>query len=138
MVTTVPREELYPSQLYISARKMRDVVEWFDFDDPTHDPIPTYAIDGTLTLLDGHTRAFVACLGGIDSLRIQELDDSDMEELNLELYRECLDWCQNEGVTDLSDFVGRVVSDTTYKAKWIDRCHFSPRYDSFPKLFLYI
>ncbi|PSQ03009.1 histone acetyltransferase [Halobacteriales archaeon QS_5_68_33] len=129
MVTTVPCDELHPSQLYISAQKMRDVVEWFDFDDPAHDALPTYILDGDLTLLDGHTRAFVAYLGGVDSLRIQELDDSDTEELNLELYRECLDWCQEEGVTDLSNLVGRVVSHTTYETKWIDRCHSSPHYE---------
>lgn len=129
MATTIPCGDLHPSQLYISAQKMRDVMEWFDFDDPALDPIPTYVFDGNLTLLDGHTRAFVAYLGGIDSLRIQELDDSDVEKLNLELYRECLVWCQEEGVTELSDFVGRVVSDTTYKTKWIGRCHSSPHYE---------
>lgn len=129
MVTTVPFEELHPSQLYISARKMRDVMEWFDFDDPVYDPLPTYVLDGNLTLLDGHTRAFVAYLGGVDSLRIQELDDSDMADSNLALYRECIDWCQNEGVTDISDFLGRVVSETTYETKWIARCHSSPHYE---------
>ena len=91
-ITIVPCDELHPSQLYISAQKMRDVVEWFDFDDPAHDALPTYILDGNLTLSDGHTRAFVTYFGGVDSLRIQELGDSDTEELNLELYRECLDW----------------------------------------------
>lgn len=73
-----------------------------------------------LTLLDGHTRGFVAYPNGVDSLRIQEIDGSDLEELNLELYRECFGWCQEEGVTSLSDFRGRVVSHTTYEMKWID------------------
>lgn len=129
MATTILYEELHPSQLYISARKMRDVIEWFDFDDPEYDALPAYILDENLTLLDGHTRAFVAYLGNVDSLRIQELDDSDVEELNLELYRECIDWCQEEGVTDLSDLVGRVVSHTTYETEWIDRCHSSEYYE---------
>jgi|APHM01.1.fsa_nt_gi hypothetical protein len=129
MSTTVPWEELSPSQLYISGHKMREVMEWFDFDNPTYDPFPVYILGGNLTLLDGHTRAFVAYLGGVDTLRVRELDGCDVEELNLELYRECLDWCQDEGVTDLSDFIRRVVSHTTYKEKWVDRCHSSPHYN---------
>lgn len=127
MVTTVPCEELQPSQLYISGQKMRDVMEWFDFDDPAYDALSTYDLDGNLTLMDGHTRAFVAYLGGEDSLRVKELDNSEVD--NPEMYRTCLSWCQDEGVTDLSDFVGRVVNHTTYETKWLDRCHSSPHYE---------
>lgn len=122
MPTTVPWEDIRPSQLYISARKLRDVMGWFDFADPAYDPLPVYAFDGTLTLLDGHTRAFVAYLGGLESVRVAELDDSDVTELNLGVYRECIAWCQEEGVTDISDFVGRVVSHATYETKWVERC----------------
>lgn len=129
MSTAVPRDELSPSQLYISARKLRAVMEWFDFDSPAYEPCPAYVLDGTLILMDGHTRAFVAYLGGANSIRIRELEDSEAEELNLGLYRECLEWCRQEGVSDLSDFIGRVVSHSAFEELWIDRCHSSPYHE---------
>lgn len=94
MSSTVPIEEPSPSQLYIDASRLRNALKLFDFDQPAYDPIPVLHIEGELVLSDGHTRAFLAHLAGTTTIEI--VPDPDQKELNIPLYRECLDWCRDE------------------------------------------
>lgn len=126
-LSSVPVDEPHPSQLYIDASRLRSALEWFDCDDPDYDPIPVLRIDDHLVLSDGHTRAFLAYLSGAETLQV--VPDPDREELNIPLYRECVGWCREESVTEVSDLVGRVVSRETFLEKWVDRCHASPLSD---------
>lgn len=127
MSSSVPIDELRPSQLYIDASRLRNALEWFNCDDPTYDPVPVLQIEDELLLSDGHTRAFLAYIAGADTLEI--VPDPDQSELNIPLYRECMDWCREESVTQVADLVGRVVSQDTFQEKWVTRCHASPLYD---------
>lgn len=127
MPTAVPIDEPQPSQPFVDADRLGDVLEWFDLDARTYDPVPTVGIAGETVITDGHTRAFVAYLSGADTLAV--VHDPDREALNLELYRECVGWCRDESVTGIADLVGRVVSRETFLDEWVARCRSSPLYE---------
>jgi hypothetical protein len=113
--------ELRPSQLYLNAEKLAAVL---DHVGEGFDPgvLPVYRFDGDLYLVDGHTRAFVAYLVGLDEVAVEY--DADLpEEHDLALYRECLDWCAEAGVERVPDLAGRVLGPTAYEREWIERCH---------------
>lgn len=124
MAFSVAMEEPQPSQLYIDAERMRTALDWFDFDTLAYDPIPVVHLDNALVITDGHTRAFLAYLGGANSIEMVEAPDE--QALNTALYRACVEWCRAELVTQIADFTGRVVSRETFLEKWVTRCEQSP------------
>lgn len=126
MTESVPIERPQPSQLYVDGERLREAVEWFDFDRPSYDPIPVLRLEGELVLADGHTRALLAYLGGASSLEIRT--DLDRDVLNIPLYRECVSWCRDESITTVADLAGRVVGGETFQEEWLGRCRASPHY----------
>jgi len=74
MSYTVPVDDLQPSQLYVDSESMRELLAWFDADDPSYDPIPVLDLDGERVPSDGHTRAFVAYLSGAETLTVVDGD----------------------------------------------------------------
>ncbi|MFC4449904.1 hypothetical protein [Halorussus aquaticus] len=107
-----------PSQLYLNGLKLSFVTQWFDFADPNYDPLPVRKIGGDWTLTDGHTRAFAASLSGADELRVVR----DTDDLPMDVYRECVRWCDEAGVTEIADLAGRVLNDDDFDEKWVARC----------------
>lgn len=107
-----------PSQLYLNGRKLALVTQWFDFSDPNYDPLPVREVGGEWMLTDGHTRAFVAYLAGAEQLRVIR----DADDLPMDVYRTCLGWCEDEGVIEIGDLVGRVLDADDFEAKWVARC----------------
>lgn len=140
-----PLTALQPSQLLVSAEKLRDVLDWWDADDPDPEPLPYLkpvedvgldggdgeggAVgeevptvgDGRVVLADGHTRALAAVLSGAETLPV--VREPDREDLSMAVYRECVGWCVENDVRRPADLVGRVVSPETHQREWIDRCH---------------
>ncbi|MFB6206883.1 MAG: hypothetical protein ABEJ05_10205 [Haloglomus sp.] len=45
-IERVPLADLRPSRLLVSAAKLRDILGWFDADDPAPEPLPTLELDG--------------------------------------------------------------------------------------------
>lgn len=115
---SVPIDEVRPSQLYINRVKLSLVTQWFDFADPNYDALPVREVDGEWMLTDGHTRAFVAHLAGAEQLRVVR----DTADLPMGVYRTCLGWCEDEGVTEVGDLAGRVLNADDFEEQWIDRC----------------
>ncbi|WP_267642723.1 hypothetical protein [Haloarchaeobius amylolyticus] len=115
---TLPIAEPQPSQLYLSQAKLDGVLSWCDPDDPEYDPLPVIDLEGEWTLIDGHTRAFVASLAGADELTVVH----DRDDHPRDLYRRCVDWCRDADVTRVADLHGRLVSPEAYQQQWIDRC----------------
>lgn len=70
-------------------------------------------------LIDGHTRAYLAHLAGADELLVVEASDEDHP---LELYADCVAWCERTGLTSIADFAGRIVAHETYERRWVERC----------------
>lgn len=120
MAFALPVDDVHPTQLLVSAAKLRSVLDWLDSDDPSYDPLPVLDFDGDWYLSDGHTRALALYLAGDPELRVER--DPDRDELDIALYRECVTWCAAEQVTAVPDLVGRVVSAETHEREWIERC----------------
>ena len=120
---SVPLDAVRPSQLHLNGRKLSLVTEWFDFADPNYDPLPvgrfeTDGGDDRWTLTDAPTRAFVAHLAGADGLRIVR----DEDDLDVEIYRECVGWCEDEDVTEIADLAGRVLNADDFEEQWVEQC----------------
>ena len=114
----VPIADVRPSQLYLDGSKLALVARWFDFDEPNYDPLPVRKIGERWTLTDGHTRAFAAHLAGAERLRVVR----DADDLPMATYRQCVEWCEDEGIAEIGDLAGRVVSAERFERKWIARC----------------
>jgi hypothetical protein len=115
----MPLERLQPSQLYISAAKLRRVRERMDLSSAAElAPLPIARLGQDLVLTDGHTRAYAAWVAGLRRLRVAW----DMDELDIEAYELCVQWCVQEGIRTVGDFRGRVVDAEAYRSLWLDRC----------------
>lgn len=127
----VPIEACQPSQLLVSAEKLRAIFEWFDADDPAYDPLPVLRpdhlptdvdVDARYVLADGHTRSLAAILCGAESLAVAEIPAAERREMELDVYARCLEWCVDDGIETPTDLVGRVVDAETHREEWIERC----------------
>ncbi|WP_123537403.1 histone acetyltransferase [Halosimplex salinum] len=121
MTETIPPSDLRPSQLYVSAEKLATVLDRIDGPDHEFGPLTVYEFDGERYLTDGHTRAFAAYLTGAETVTV-EYDEGLAEQHDIALYRECIGWCEEEGVERAPDFAGRVLAPDEYERKWLDRC----------------
>ncbi|UPW00220.1 hypothetical protein M0R88_17115 [Halorussus gelatinilyticus] len=113
-----PIDTVRPSQLYLNGLKLSFVTQWFDFADPSYESLPVRNVGGDWMLTDGHTRAFVAYLSGAEELQVHR----DPDDLPMDVYRECLRWCDEEGVTEIADLAGRALNDEDFEEKWVERC----------------
>jgi len=107
-------DRLQPSQLYISAEKLRKVIEGAE----PPEPVPIVQLGDHLVMTDGHTRAFAAWSRG--QTEVPAIWDED--DLDWEAYKICVQWCMEENIHTVADLEDRVVDGKTYQAKWIDRC----------------
>lgn len=111
--------ELQPSQLWISREKLDAVLAGRERLAPSDlAPLPVKQLCDSVMLTDGHTRAVAAALSGIDSVEVYwETDDLDWE-----LYEECVRWCRAEGLRSVLDLKSRIVPPEDYRRLWHDPC----------------
>ena len=116
-------KDLQPSQFYISQVKLSNIQAWFRKDDLSNfEPLPVKVLDGIPILTDGHTRAVVAILAGLESVPLVYEED----ELDWNLYRYCVEQCNQKGIHSPYDLVDRVISAHEYEEKWISWCEQIP------------
>ncbi len=113
----LPMNLLMPSQLYISAEKLRAVREWFDGDLSKMEPIPVKKLAGRLLMTDGHTRAAAAFLAGLDTLPCTW----DTDAMDWAAYAADINLCAEEGITSIEKLAGRIVSAEDYEILWRGR-----------------
>ena len=112
-------KDLQPSQFYISQAKLSNIQAWFCKDDLSNfEPLPVKVLDGIPILTDGHTRAVAAILAGLESVPLVY----DEDELDWNLYRYCVEQCNQKGIHSPYDLVDRVISAYEYEEKWIGWC----------------
>lgn len=112
-------KDLQPSQFYISQAKLSNIQAWFCKDDLSNfEPLPVKVLDGIPILTDGHTRAVAAILAGLESVPLVY----DEDELDWNLYRYCVEQCNQKGIHSPYDLVDRVISPHEYEEKWIGWC----------------
>lgn len=109
---------IQPSQLYISLRKLNNVMENFASKPSLMEPIPIKKLGGKIVLVDGHTRALAALLHRFPRIPVYW----EEEELNWEAYEICVRWCQAEEIYTIADLTNRVVAHPAYKKLWYERC----------------
>ncbi len=112
-------DSLLPSQLYISEGKMRLCRQWLaqsSFEQM--DPIFYIPFHGGRLITDGHTRALLAHLSGVDFVPCC----LDEDELDRAAYAKDRDWCIQEGIVTVADLAGRVVPVKEYEKLWRKRC----------------
>ena len=116
-------KDLQPSQFYISQAKLSNIQAWFHKDDLSNfEPLPVKVLDGIPILTDGHTRAVLAILAGLESVPLAY----DEDELDWNLYRYCVEQCTQKGIHCPYDLVDRVISAHDYEEKWIGWCEQIP------------
>jgi hypothetical protein len=110
--------EIQPSQLYISSRKLQRIIENFASKPSLMEPIPIKKLGNRVVFMDGHTRAFAALLHRFPKVPVYWED----EELDWEEYEICVRWCLEEGIYTIADLIDRVISHQAYKKLWYERC----------------
>ena len=112
-------DHLQPSQLYISAEKLRRAMATLGSHWPyAIEPIPIKRLGDHVILTDWHTRAFAAWLMGRDQVPVCW----DEDELDWEAYEICVRWCEQEQIHTIADLEKRVLDQETYQRAWLDRC----------------
>jgi len=112
-------DEVQPSQLYISAEKLRNVKEHFHSRKPeTMEPLPVKRLGSEIIFTDGHTRALVAYLAGFKKVRVYW----DEDDLDWGAYEICVKWCKEEGIRSIGDLKDRIVGPEEYEILWLKRC----------------
>ncbi len=118
-VFLMPLDQIQPSQLYISAQKLAQVMTWWDRQClATLPPVPVKRLNGRVVYTDGHTRAFAAYQQGF--VKVPVVWDED--ELDGEAYQICVDWCVDAGIYTVMDLKDRVIPPEAYELLWIGRC----------------
>lgn len=120
-------DAIQPSQLFISAEKLSQVMR--DFDPLTPEslpPIPVKELGDKVVLTDGHTRALAAFLNGLSEIRVFW----DEDELDWEAYETCVKWCEREGIHTVADLSNRIVPSAEYEELWLRRCSQLERSDT--------
>lgn len=117
----LPLKELHPSQLYLSRDKVQKVTSWYDSSPMTPIFVRKFANCDDWVITDGHTRAFVASLKGATTIPVQ-LDEEDYSDGVIKLYEQCINWCREESISQISDLATRQLLQKDYQKRWIDRC----------------
>ena len=118
-IKTLRINDLQPSQFYISIEKINNIRKWFNPQDLSNfEPIPIKELNGQVVITDGHTRLVMALLSGLDSVPLVW----DEDELNWDMYRECVKECKKLGITSPSNLLARIISKDEYEIKWNKWC----------------
>jgi len=110
--------KVQPSQLFINAQKLSVVLARYNCQDLQKEHFPVLGIGEAYVFTDQHTRAFAALLYGIEDIWIYP----DTDDLSIEMYSICVDWCKQENILSIQDLTGRIISNEEYQQRWIARC----------------
>lgn len=112
-------DQIQPSQLYISKKKLTEIQKQFDSKKPNSlGVIPIKKLDDEIIFTDGHTRAFAAYLAGFKSIRVEW----ETEEMDWEMYQICVQWCKDDSILTIADLESRVIDHSEYEILWYKKC----------------
>ena len=113
------------SQIYLSQKKIDNVLSWFKPSLRDFEPIfvRDFLNNGNLHITDGHTRAFIAWKQGIQQIPyIYDEDEIVTCELGQIQYEEDIVWCDRFNLQHVSDLSNRILSEQDYEEFWRGRC----------------
>lgn len=105
--------ELFPSQLYINADKLKKIQKKFELTS-----IPIIFLENRFVMTDGHTRVVAAILNGFDEIETH----IDTDNVDIRAYRNCIQWCLDENIKSPYDLVNRIISSDRHNVLWLERC----------------
>lgn len=112
-------KDLQPSQFYISKDKIEAILKWFKPNDLSNfNPIPIKLLNGKLVMTDGHTRAVVAIMHGLDKVPIV----LESDDLSWDMYEKCVEECIKRDIKSPYDLLNQIVDKATYHEKWDKWC----------------
>ena len=118
-------DSLKLSQIYLSQKKINDVLAWFEPSLQNFEPIHVrdFMGNGNLHITDGHTRTFIAWQHGIKQVPYI-YDESEIVtcELGQIQYEEDIVWCSRFSLHHISDLAKRILSEKDYEELWRGRC----------------
>ncbi|MCE7791918.1 hypothetical protein K8O68_05730 [Salipaludibacillus sp. CUR1] len=115
MKIRTPLTRLQPSQLYINRTKLRKLImDGFTGDDLINDPLKVIKLNGELVLIKDHTKAFLAYQQGIQTIEVEYYP----EVSDLYIYKKCVEWCKEEGITSVSDLGKQILPDEDFEREW--------------------
>lgn len=113
---------LRPNNWFINREKLDRVREAWRRGEQQHlPPVLVTEIDGELSLIDGHSRAFAAFENGATQIEalVQELAQIEGSgALYAHIHREG----PEQGIRSIADLDGRVVDAETHKRLWVGYC----------------
>ena len=112
--------DIHPSQFYISEEKFENVKRWFDPKDLLNfQPLPIFEHDGKIFFTDGHTRALVAFLSGLEKV---PLVWDRKENIGITEYEICVKACVDRKINSIADLEHRILPKDEFAAKWDNWC----------------
>jgi len=115
-------KELKPNNWFINSAKLERVREaWLNGMQDMLPPILVSEIDGTLALIDGHSRAYASYENG--RIRINaDLEEIDDIEGSSALYKYIHRHGPSQGIRTIADLANRIVSPQDHQTLWISWC----------------
>ncbi|GAY77018.1 hypothetical protein [Sporolactobacillus inulinus] len=111
--------DIRPSQLYLDQNKVERLNRSFDpLNVRFNAPLPVRKIGGEVFLTDGHTRAFLYRKARVSVISVYW----DTDDLDMQLYQTCIEWCRKEKILFIDDLKDRVLPHDQFVKQWIDRC----------------
>ena len=113
------------TQIYLSQKKIDNVLAWFEPSLSNFDPISArdFLNNGNLHITDGHTRTFIAWQNGVKQIPyIYDEDEIVTCELGQIQYEEDIIWCNRFNLQQISDLSDRILSEQGYEELWRGRC----------------
>ena len=124
-VKLFPVIDLGVSQIYLNEAKLVNIRKWLNPTDLSgFVPLTVHDFgNGKLTLTDGHSRAFLAYVLGIQQVPVvYDTDEMVTSYTGRLLYENDIAWCERFRIYSVRDLKDRIVSDAEYKDLWIGRC----------------
>lgn len=111
--------QIQPSQLYINNDKLSSLIHRYNsIGNHLYHPVTLKKLDGRIIFTDGHTRAFALFI----SQEKQVKAIWDVDELDWDAYRRCVQWCRDEKIYSIFDLKDRTINSEEYEKLWINRC----------------
>lgn len=108
--------EIIPEQLTIDKVKLDRVSSWID--KPEDVVASCVKIGEKIVSIDGHSRLVSAFNKGFEYVYAYFEPDNG----NIEFYKTCLQWCQEENIFTIKDLAGRVVTPEEHERLWGNKC----------------
>lgn len=109
-------KEITPEQLTVDRVKLDRVSSWIE--KPEDIIVSCIKIDNKTVAIDGHSRLAAAYNKGFTYVYAYLEPDNS----NIQFYKTCLKWCEEQKILTIEDLTKRVVSSEEHERIWIDKC----------------